>query len=320
MVDHLLEILDRHAHLYRVPLTLPRPAALQRLSLPVWIPGSYMVREFSRHLSCPRARQGTRDVPVEQVDKCSWQVQAQGRGALRIVYEVYAFDTSVRAAFLDAQRGFFNGTSLCLRVEGREGEPHRLRLGRLPPGWQVATAMPPTSRRHAYLCADYDELVDHPVELGSFWRGQFRARGVEHELVVSGAWPGFDGERLLADTRRICETQIAFWHGRGKAPMRRYVFLLNAVDDGYGGLEHRASTALICARRQLPRQGVAAASDGYVTLLGLISHEYFHTWNVKRSSRATGAHRLWAENHTRLLWFFEASPRTTTTCCCCAPA
>jgi predicted metalloprotease with PDZ domain len=306
MIDFLVEVFDRHAHLYRVTLTLPRPAALQRLSLPVWIPGSYMVREFSRHLSKLRARQGTRECHVEQLDKCSWQAHCQGVQALSIVYEVYAFDTSVRTAFLDAQRGFFNGTGLCLRVDGREAEPHQLRLGKLPAGWQVATAMSPTARRHQYLCADYDELVDHPVEMGDFWRGEFRVRGVPHEFVVAGAWPGFDGERLLADARRICETQVGFWHARGKPPMARYLFMLNAVDEGYGGLEHRASTALICARRQLPRVGVEQAGDGYVTLLGLISHEYFHTWNVKRLKPRDFEHIDFArENYTRLLWFFE---------------
>ena len=306
MIDFLVEAFDRHAHLYRVTLKLPRPSALQRLSLPVWIPGSYMVREFSRHLSKLRAQQGTRECRVEQLDKCSWQVHSEGAQALTVVYEVYAFDTSVRTAFLDAHRGFFNGTGLCLRVDGREAEPHRLRLGKLPAGWQVATAMPPTARRHEYVCADYDELVDHPVEMGDFWRGEFRVRGVPHEFVVAGAWPGFDGERLLADARRICETQISFWHGRGKPPLQRYVFMLNAVDEGYGGLEHRASTALICARRQLPRVGVAQAGDGYVTLLGLISHEYFHTWNVKRLKPRDFERIDFArENYTRLLWFFE---------------
>jgi len=306
MVDFLIEIADAHAHLYRVTMRLPRPAAEQHLSLPVWIPGSYMVREFSRHLQNLRARQGQAECAVEPLDKCSWQVRCAGRGALTLVYEVYAFDTSVRTAFLDAQRGFFNGTSVCLRVAGREAEPHRLRLGRLPARWQLATAMPPTGRRHEYLCADYDELVDHPVEMGLFWRGEFAVRGVAHEFVVAGAWPGFDGQRLLADARRICEAQVAFWHGRGRPPLKRYVFLLNAVEDGYGGLEHRASTALICARRQLPRPGVAEPGDGYVTLLGLISHEYFHTWNVKRL-RPRDFERIdyGRENYTRLLWFFE---------------
>ncbi len=306
MIDYLIEAADPQAHLYRVTLKLPRPAASQRLSLPVWIPGSYMVREFSRHLSGLRARQGTRECVVEPLDKCSWLVRCEGTQALVLSYEVYAFDTSVRTAFLDDRRGFFNGTSLCLQVDGRENEPHRLRIGTLPKGWHVATAMPPTVRRHEYLCSSYEELVDHPVELGAFWRGEFKVRGVAHEFVVAGAWPGFDGERLLADARRICEAQVAFWHGRGKPPVARYVFLLNAVDEGYGGLEHRASTALLCARRQLPRQGVVEAGDGYVTLLGLISHEYFHTWNVKRlKPRDFERIDFSRENYTRLLWFFE---------------
>jgi predicted metalloprotease with PDZ domain len=306
MIDYLIEAADLQAHLYRITLKVPRPAAQQDLSLPVWIPGSYMVREFSRHLSRLRARQGTRECRVEQLDKCSWTVECRGAATLVLSYEVYAFDTSVRTAFLDDRRGFFNGTSLCLRVHGRESAAQRLRIGTLPAGWQVATAMPTTARRHQYLCADYDELVDHPVELGRFWRGDFRVRGVPHEFVVAGAWPGFDGERLLADARRICETQVAFWHGRGKPPVSRYVFLLNAADDGYGGLEHRASTALLCARRQLPRQGVSESSDGYVTLLGLISHEYFHTWNVKRlKPRDFESIDLGRETYTRLLWFFE---------------
>ena len=253
-----------------------------------------------------RATQGGRDCRVETLDKCSWQVHCEGTKPLVVVCEVYAFDTSVRTAFLDAARGLFNGTSLCLRVVGREAEPQRLRLRGLPPAWQVATAMSASGKRHEYVAADYDELVDHPVMLGRFWRGEFSVRGVAHEFVVEGAWPGFDGARLLADARRICEAQISFWHGRGKPPFERYVFLLNAVDDGYGGLEHRASTALICARKHLPRQGVAAASDGYVTLLGLISHEYFHSWNVKRlKPREFERIDYTRENTTKLLWFFE---------------
>ncbi|HOM12997.1 MAG TPA: PDZ domain-containing protein [Rubrivivax sp.] len=306
MIDYRVVPFDRHAHLFRVTLTVPRPAALQLLSLPVWIPGSYLVREFARHLSRLRATQGGRECRIEQIDKCSWQVGCGGAEPLRVVYEAYAFDTSVRAAFLDAQRGFFNGTSLCLRVHGREAGPQRLRLRALPAGWQVATAMPAGARRHEFVCADYDELVDHPVALGRFWRGEFSVRGVPHEFVVDGAWPGFDGARLLADARRLCEAQIGFWHGRGKPPFARYVFLLNAVDDGYGGLEHRASTALICARKHLPRVGAAPAGDGFVTLLGLISHEYFHSWNVKRlKPRELERIDYGAENPTRLLWFFE---------------
>ena len=314
MIRYRVEPDDLHTHHWRVTLTVPQPAADTVVSLPVWIVGSYMVREFGRHLSGLQARQGARVVAAEPLDKTSWALRCSGRAALTLSYRVYAFDGSVRGAFLDARRGFFNNTALCLRVHGREAVPHRLTLASLPADWQVATAMPPApgGAKWAFEASHYDELLDHPFELGKFWRGEFNAGGVPHALVVTGALPGFDAERLLADTRRICEQQIAFWHGpdQGKPPFSRYVFLLNAVEDGYGGLEHRASTALLAARRDLPRRHPPARADGpadgYVTLLALISHEYFHTWNVKRlkpADLATPDHQR--ENHTRLLWFFE---------------
>jgi predicted metalloprotease with PDZ domain len=313
MITYRIDAEDVHAHLFRVTLRVPKPAAQQRLSLPVWIPGSYLVREFARHLSGLQATQSGKPVPLAQADKASWVASCSGRGELVVSALVYAFDTSVRAAFLDAGRGFFNGTGLCLRVEGREAEPHRVQIGTLPRGWQVATAMRAVkvdaAGRGVYEAADYDELVDHPFELGRFWRGQFEAQGVPHELVVAGALPDFDGDRLLADARRICEVQIAFWHGGGKkarAPMERYVFLLNTTEDGHGGLEHCASTALLTSRRNLPQRGRAETSDNYVDLLGLISHEYFHTWNVKRLRPVEfGRYDYTQENYTQLLWFFE---------------
>ena len=310
MISYRIEPLDLHAHLFKVTLRVPAPQAEQRLSLPVWIPGSYLVREFARHLQRLTARQGSQERPVEQVDKASWKVACEGRAALEVTYEVYAFDNSVRAAWLDASRGFFNGTSVFLRVEGHEDAPHAVEIRALPRGWKVATALPAVQTdsrgQGRYQAAGYDELVDHPVELGDFWRGEFRAGGVTHEFVVAGALPGFDGQRLLADAKRICEAQIVFWHGRRKPHFGRYVFMLNAVDDGYGGLEHRTSTALICGRRDLPRAGDGTLNDGYVTLLGLISHEYFHTWNVKRlRPQQFARYDYTRENYTELLWFFE---------------
>jgi predicted metalloprotease with PDZ domain len=311
MITCLVTPHDPSAHLFRVTLTVPNPAREQRLSLPAWIPGSYLVREFARHLSGLAATQGARPVALQQLDKASWLARCEGRGALSVSGLVYAFDTSVRAAFLDAQRGFFNATSLCLRAEGREMEPHRLELRGLPAGWQVATALRAVkvdaAGRGVYEAADYDELVDHPVELGRFWRGRFEARGVAHEYVVAGALPDFDGERLLADVKRVCETEIEFWHGaKKKPPFERYVFLHNLVEEGHGGLEHRASTALISPRRDMPRLGQREPSEGYANLLGLVSHEYFHTWNVKRLRPAEFARYDYTqENYTELLWFFE---------------
>jgi len=323
MIHYRIEVADAAAHQFKVTLTIADPAPEQQLSLPVWIPGSYMVREFSRHLSLLQARQGTQPRPLVQLAKDRWSVATSGRAALVVTYFAYAFDPSVRTAWLCDDRGFFNTTSLCLAVEGRTAEPHRLELYRLPAGWDVATGMTRVdapakpgkavkgakaapARTQVFESADYDELADHPFELGPFWRGSFTAGGVVHEFVVSGAWPQFDGARLLADAKRICDQQIAFWHGSGKPPFARYVFMLYATEDGYGGLEHRASTALIAARKDLPRLGVAGTNDGYVTLLGLISHEYFHTWNVKRLKPAEFLpYDFSQENYTELLWFFE---------------
>lgn len=307
-----VEAADPAAHLFHVTLTVTQPQAGQRVSLPAWIPGSYLVREFSRHLQKLAARQDGRPVAIHQVDKATWQVDCVPSSPLVLSYEVYAFDNSVRTAWLDSQRGFFNGTSLCLRVHGQAQEPHELELvaPRAYPHWEAATGLEPlkTGKRGfgTYVAEDYDELVDCPVELGAFHSAEFRAGGVPHRLVVAGATASFDADRLASDMQRICEHQIRFWHERRRPPFKSYLFMLNAVDDGYGGLEHRNSTALICSRRDLPRVGEARMSEGYVTLLGLISHEYFHTWNVKRLRPAEFAHYEYAgENYTQLLWFFE---------------
>ena len=301
------------AHLFDVQLHITKPAADQLLSLPVWIPGSYLVREFAKNLQSLSATQNGQSVPAEQLSKNQWKIACSADAECVISYQVCAYDTSVRTAWLDRRRGFFNGTSLCLRVHGQESQPHALELLSSPAtqGWQVATGLTPAqidaNGFGLYTAAHYDELVDCPVEMGQFWRGSFTAGGVPHEFVVAGAAPSFDGERLLADTQKICETEIAFWHADGsQPPMDRYVFMLNVVDDNYGGLEHRNSTALICGRRDLPRKGEAKAGEGYNTLLGLISHEYFHTWNVKRLRPAEFARYDYEqENYTELLWFFE---------------
>ncbi len=320
-VHYKVEAADLHAHLYGVTLTIAQPAAQQRVSLPVWIAGSYMVREFAKQITGINARQGQRAVTVKQLDKATWEVDCEAGRPLTLHYQVHAHDDSVRTAWLTTERGFFNGTSLCLQAEGLADVPHALELvaesfnaahTARTSAWQVATGLTPvkTDRQGfgTYAATDYDELVDCPVEMGAFWSGSFKACGIEHRFVVAGATPAFDGERLLRDSQKICETAIRFWHGnkRSATPHKNYVFMLNAVADGYGGLEHRNSTALICNRADLPRVGDAKLSDGYTTLLGLISHEYFHTWNVKRLRPAEFARYDYTqENYTELLWFFE---------------
>ena len=320
-VHYRVEVLSHSAHLWQVTMTIAAPASSQSLRLPVWIPGSYLVREFSRHVHSLQCSQNGRAALVSQSDKAGWLVACDSTLPLEVRYQVYAFDNSVRTACLTDVRGFFNATSVCLMVQDQVDRPHSLELvlGPSMKGWQVATGLTPQRIDAAgfgrYLAADYDELADCPVEMGRFWSGEFMACGVPHRFVVAGALPSMDGERLLRDAQKICETQICFWHAPGAAPAKglakrvpfaRYVFMLHAVDESYGGLEHRNSTALIANRRDLPRLGDAKTSEGYTTLLGLISHEYFHTWNVKRLRPAAFARYDYAqENYTDLLWFFE---------------
>ncbi|MFM9967183.1 MAG: M61 family metallopeptidase [Burkholderiales bacterium] len=315
------------AHVFSVRLEIDAPDIEgQRLALPAWIPGSYMIREFARHIVSLRAESRNRAVKIDKQDKHTWRAKPV-TGPLVVSYEVYAWDLSVRGAHLDSTHGFFNGTSVFLRVLGQEHSPCFVRID-APTGaryrsWRVATSLPRVSEttRGGPTCVggfgefaanDYDELIDHPVEMGAFVSLGFRACGVPHEMALTGVQDA-DIARLTRDLRKICETQIRFWHGdaagrsrQSRAPMDRYVFLTTVLGEGYGGLEHRASTALVCSRNDLPRRGVKQVSESYRGFLGLCSHEYFHTWNVKRLKPAAFApYDLDRENYTSLLWVFE---------------
>lgn len=304
------------AHLFHVTVTVERPdPAGQRLLLPAWIPGSYMIREFARHIVRLTALDGKRKLAVEKLDKHTWRA-APTRGPLTVAYEVYAWDLSVRGAHLDQTHAFFNGTSVFLLPLGREHDNCLVDL--LPPAgrryadWKVATGLAPARGTRygsfgTYSASDYDELIDCPVQMGPFARGAFDVLGVAHEIAITGRVPKLDLERLTADLARLCAQHIALFEPRTKrAPFARYAFLTAALDEGHGGLEHRNSTALICRRDDLPYVGMKDPTEGYRRFLGLASHEYFHAWNAKRiRPTAFIPYDLTRENYTRLLWAVE---------------
>ena len=309
--EYGLGISDADAHLIDVQLSVCSPDLQgQLLQLPNWIPGSYMIRDFSRNIVSIAAQSNGKSVDLAKIDKSTWQAPA-GLTQLTVTYHVYAWDLSVRAAHVDRTHAFFNGTSVFLSAVGLESEKHRVRLQRptCDAGckFEVATTLPTTDVDGAgfgyYQAEDYDELIDHPVEIGTFKRLSFDVCGVAHEAVFTGACH-FDEQRVVDDLVRICEYEIGFF---GKpAPYDRYVFQVMVVDAGYGGLEHRSSTALMITRDNLPVAGKAAVSDKYLDFLGLCSHEYFHNWNVKRIKPARFVpYQLQAESYTQLLWFFE---------------
>jgi predicted metalloprotease with PDZ domain len=307
---------DPAAHLFHVTCRVDRPdPAGQLFMLPAWIPGSYMIREFARNIVRITALGDGRKLELEKLDKHTWRA-APTEGPIELAYEVYAWDLSVRAAHLDESHGFFNGTSVFLLPIGLEHEPCTVDI--LPPAgpryadWKVATGLAPSrgTRRlgfGTYQAADYDELIDCPVEIGTFELGRFAVLGVPHEIAITGRVPKLDMDRLTADLARVCEAQVRLFEPRTKkAPFSRYTFLTMAVGEGHGGLEHRSSTALLCRRDDLPFQGMKDTTEGYRNFLGLASHEYFHAWNVKRIKPAAFVpYDLTQENYTRLLWAFE---------------
>jgi predicted metalloprotease with PDZ domain len=310
-IHYTIKPVNPAAHLFQVTCEIRNPASDgQQLWLPAWIPGSYMIRDFARNIVTLEARDTNGNVEVEKLDKQTWQC-APANGALTIVYSVYAWDLSVRGAHLDTTHGFFNGTSVFLAVTGREFEAVTVQI-QLPDGaeyesWRVATTLTPvdTSLFSAgtYAANDYDELIDHPVEMGNVTVTEFDVAGTPHHIVITGRHQT-DMQRLTQDIKQICETHVSMF---GELPeMARYMFLLMVVGEGYGGLEHRSSTALICNRKDLPTRHMSTVSDDYITLLGLFSHEYFHTWNVKRIKPVEFVpYQLKEESYTRQLWAFE---------------
>ncbi len=310
-----IAVFDPHAHVFEVACTVEEPdPSGQRFGLPAWIPGSYLIREFARHFIRVRAEAGGRTIAIAKEAKDIWRA-APCRGPLTVVAHVYAFDLSVRAAYLDATRAYFNGAVVFLCPEGHSELPCEVLLvgpkDAAQRDWRVATTLrragAPEHGFGAYVAANYDELIDHPVEMSHFALASFEAGGARHDIAVTGRVHA-DLERVAHDLRRVCEWQIDLFGGgpESRAPFERYLFQIAAVGEGYGGLEHRASTSLLCRRDSLPAPGAEKQDDEYVSFLGLASHEYFHSWNVKRIKPAAFTpYDLARENYTRLLWAFE---------------
>jgi predicted metalloprotease with PDZ domain len=312
LLQYRVLMADLERHLFEIDCRIDNPAPEQRFTLPAWIPGSYLLREFARFVVSVEAASGKDKLPVEKVDSSTWLVRG-ARGSLKVTATIYALDQSVRGAYLDRRRGYFNGPCVFLLPEGRDREPIEVTIE--PPlnpilceGWRCATALERVEVNEdgfgRYRAADYDELLDHPVEIGGFESIEFEAGGVTHHLVVAGRFES-DLERVAEDLKRVCETQIDFF-GR-PAPFDRYWFLCMVLGgEGWGGLEHRASTSLMFGRDDLPKAGEPGLPRDYQRFLALASHEYFHTWHVKRTKPAAFVpYRLDRRNYTRLLWVFE---------------
>ncbi len=294
-VEYSVELEDRHAHLYRVEAHFPVGGAAIDLQLPIWTPGSYLIREYPRHVQELAADDGHgRSLPVEKVDKATWRVDAREAKSVRVRYRVYGWDLTVRSAHLDDTHGFWNGACLFLYHAPLAARPARVRV-RAPEGWRVTTALD-AAPDGAFHAANYDELVDSPFEVGPHELVHFTAQDRPHRLAIWGKVER-DRAELTRDLTKIIDAQAALFGG---VPYPHYTFILLAAPNAYGGLEHARSSTLLTSPHSF------ATRKKYEEFLELASHELFHLWNVKRIHPSVlGPFDYQREAYTRALWMME---------------
>jgi predicted metalloprotease with PDZ domain len=286
-------------HLFEVSFTI-QSWSLDRLDLkfPVWTPGSYLVREYVRHLQGFTAldEQG-QPLPWQKIGKNHWQVTTQGHSTLTIQYKIFANELTVRTNHLNITHGYFNPAAMFFRVPGWEDREIAITI--LPPqNWHVSTPLVATSQPNTFIAATFDELVDSPVEIGTHAIYDFEVLGKPHQIAIWGEGR-YNIERILADTTKIIETEAAIFGG---LPYDRYLFLLHLSANSFGGLEHKSSCTLIYSRLGL------CSEDTYQKYMSLVAHEFFHLWNVKRiRPKGLEVFDYDQENYTDSLWFCEGT-------------
>lgn len=291
------------SHLFEVTLTLRGwQAPKLDLKMPVWTPGSYLVREYSRHLQDFAASAGDRPLVARKLAKNHWQIDTADVSELTVSYRLYANDLTVRTNHLDATHGYFNGAATFFYIPGYEACPIEVAIAPPQPEWQVATPLEPLPQRtdggQTFRAADFDTLVDSPFEIGTHALHEFEVRGKSHQYAIWGRGNA-DADRIVADTRKLIEVEADLF---GELPYDRYLFILHLSAGGYGGLEHKNGCSL-----NYPRLGFRA-KDRYQRFLQLVAHEFFHLWHVKRLRPAElKTFDYEGENYTELLWFFEGA-------------
>ena len=308
MLHYQIEFDDYKQHLVHVTIRfLANPN--QELWLPTWIPGSYLIREFSKHIESVKAYdEAGRMLDIKKTSKNRWRLFNTDHELMTIEYDVYAYDLSVRGAYVDQTRLYINPACVCLALEGQEQSACEVEVF-LPDElkhFQLATGLASKSlvKGRFTLKADhYDQLIDSPFELADQTRFGFETHGIEHEFVISGPHNA-NVDRLKADIEKICAAEINMF---GSAPFKNYTFMTMATGNSYGGLEHCNSTSLITPRDDLPKSNEPTEpSKDYQRFLGLCSHEYFHSWLVKFIRPENFAnYNLHQEGYTSLLWIFE---------------
>lgn len=309
-----------HTHLFEINVSIKRgPAATapveEQLVMPVWTPGSYLVREFQRHVQDFDAKDAAgQSLKWEKTNKNTWRVVTNGARDWHATYKVYANELSVRTSELNSSHAYWNNANLLMYLDGFLKSPATVRVI-APDVWKVATGLPGVpGQRNTFRAENFDVLYDSPFEVSNFKTIVFNVKGVPHRIVIDGEG-NYDPERMRRDVQKIVETQVELMGG--EIPYRDYTFILHLRSNAGGGLEHANSTSLGYPRfgfliqrgdratSASPVQGEQTQRD-YRGFLSLVSHEFFHLWNVKRiRPDALGPFDYTQENYTKLLWVAE---------------
>lgn len=268
------------------------------VKMPVWAPGSYLVREFSKNVEQFTVKgAGEKSASFEKVNKNTWRIATAGSQKIEISYKVYAFEISVRTSFVDDSHAFLSPTGIFMYVDGMLQLPSVVTV-RPHQGWsKVSTGLEPVKGKpFTYYASDFDVLFDSPIEVGNQDVFEFTAAGIKHEVAMYGGG-NYDKAKLSADMAKIIEAEMSIFRDM---PNKRYVFIVHNFQSGGGGLEHLNSTVLGASR------DAYNTDKGYKGFLSLVAHEYFHLWNVKRlRPAALGPFDYSTENYTTDLWISE---------------
>jgi predicted metalloprotease with PDZ domain len=293
---YLVAMPQPQSHLFAVTATISNwAAATLDLKMPVWTPGSYLVREYARHIAAVTAQSADGQLlSTTKIAKNHWQIATDGLEQITVQYQVFANELTVRTNHLDGSHGYFNPAALFFYIPGQEQRPIEIAIDP-PPGWKITTPLPEITPQ-TFVAANFDQLVDSPFEIGQHQVHDFVAEGKPHQWAIWGEG-NLDLDQTIADTQKIVSTTAKIF---GELPYARYLFLLHLSANSFGGLEHKNCCSLLYPRWQL------RTDEHYQRFMQLVAHEFFHLWNVKRIFPA-GLEKFDydGENYTPSLWFSE---------------
>jgi predicted metalloprotease with PDZ domain len=298
-IKHLIQMPNPQSHYFEVTTTLDvrkESGKFIDLKMAAWTPGSYLIREFARNVEYVQASTTGGSLQTTKVSKNTWRVSFKpGTTEIQVKYKVYAFELSVRTSFLDDVHGYINPASVLLYVAKWAKGPHELQILPHKDFKKVSTALKNTGGLN-YVAKDLDELFDSPIEIGNHRVWDFKVNNIPHQIAFFGQTK-VDSTKFIADVTKMAqEAQNVV----GAHPCDHYLFIIHNIQRGSGGLEHLYSTTCSVSRTAYE------TPKGYQGVIGLLAHEYFHLWNVKRIRPvALGPFDYENENYTHNLWFAE---------------